>query len=157
MSRPTLNRTHISYKPIDRLRAVDPQEQDGAYKPRGFWYEVDGDWRRWCESEMPQWLKGKKLYRLDLDGENVLRIANVVEFDAFHREYCKREVTKYDMAPDWRALSDEYDGIEIAPYLWERRLTGHTMWYYGWDCASGVLWRPKGARVVLLGEVEVPA
>ena len=46
---------------------------------------------------------------------------------------------------DWPKVAERYDGIIIAPYQWSRRLDG-PMWYYGWDCASGCVWR---ARAVL--------
>jgi len=35
-------------------------------------------------------------------------------------------------------VSKEYDGIEIAPYQWDARLS--LIWYYGWDVASGCIW-----------------
>ena len=145
-------RCHYSAKPIKRLRAMKPWEEGaGAYKPKGFWYEVDGDWLRWCEAENFDDLTKKLCYRLELDGERILNIRGLADFDAFHREYVRVEAYPgaHTKAPDWRAIADQYDGIEIAPYLWERRLGMETMWYYGWDCASGVLWNPRGTRLVL--------
>lgn len=44
--------------------------------------------------------------------------------------------------------------FEIAPYQWERRLAREFMWYYGWDLASGVIWRPKNALVAFIGKYE---
>lgn len=49
---------------------------------------------------------------------------------------------------DWAAIGKLYDGIIIAPYLWERRLNGGAMWYYGWDCASGCIWNPRAISEV---------
>lgn len=151
-----MERTHLSVEPVRSVLPVDPWGKGaGAYKPKGFWYEVDGDWRRWCESEMPSWVEGKMLHRVELNGERMLNIRNVAEFDAFHRTYV-RDFHRYVKAPDWHALAEEYDGLEIAPYLWERRLCMDTSWYYGWDCASGVIWRPRGVTVGLVDQPSTP-
>lgn len=49
-----------------------------------------------------------------------------------------RRPTVYDI--DWPRVAEKWQGIIITPYQWSRRLTNHTMWYYGWDCASGCIW-----------------
>ena len=51
--------------------------------------------------------------------------------------------------PDWKLIAQEFDGIEIAPYQWEIRMDYNFFWYYGWDCASGCLWRPKNLTLEL--------
>jgi hypothetical protein len=138
-------RTHVSKNPIARVRAT--KDVGEGMKPQGFWYEVDGDWRRWCGAEQPDWLEGRLLYAVDLGKTNVLKITTVEELDAFHAEYAGGG-RLYDC--DWRRLAKKYDAIEIAPYRYERRLDPNTMWYYPWDCASGVIWRPKGVKLRLL-------
>lgn len=51
---------------------------------------------------------------------------------------------------DWpRVEADGFHGIEISPYLWKRRLEGG-MWYYGWDCAAGVIWNKAAVHSVEL-------
>lgn len=141
-------RTHVSAKPIARLYAVPAAVEGGAYKPNGFWYEVDGDWQRWCSSEEMDWIKGRLLYEVSLDSMlRLLRITSASELDSFHREY--RRPRYVGIA--WEQVAEQYDGLEIAPYLWDRRLDGPS-WYYGWDCASGVLWQPRDTRLSLLTE-----
>lgn len=149
-----MERTHITAKPIKKLRPVDPVDSHNTYKPSGFWYEVDGGWRDWCASEMPKWLTGKTVYRLDLDGERILTIRNVADFDVFDLRYSVGDDEKRYRRPDWGVVAKDFDGIEIAPYLWERRM--NVMWYYGWDCASGVIWKPRGAHLELIGPVSPP-
>lgn len=51
---------------------------------------------------------------------------------------------------DWKAVAKEYDGIEIDPYQYERRFSEGFLWYYGWDCASGCVWRPRGLTFSLV-------
>lgn len=42
-----------------------------------------------------------------------------------------------------------------CPYQWSLRLDTDGLlastWYYAWDCASGVIWRPRNATVTYLG------
>ena len=40
---------------------------------------------------------------------------------------------------DWIKVSKQYSGIEINPYQHSNRYT--SMWYYGWDVASGCIWK----------------
>ena len=153
-----MRRTHVS--PKDDPITVEPRDQvaKAAMKPKGFWYEVDGDWRRWCEDERMEWGKGF-LHRVDMGDERMLLIETVAELDDFDDEYHEQKYIakpSYGIGPYWTCngirwdrVAAEYDGIEIAPYQWERRLDGH-LWYYGWDCASGVIWRPQGVNVALL-------
>lgn len=149
-----MNRTHVS-KNVGPI-AVEGRDQPPTpgMKPKGFWYEVGADWRRWCRSEMPHWLAGRHLHRVTLGDERILRITSESELDDFDRQY---RVTEHlpgfsesygpmNLGIAWAAVADEHDGIEIAPYLWTRRLDGPT-WYYSWDCASGVIWQPRGVMV----------
>ena len=56
----------------------------------------------------------------------------------------------YAKEPIWPGVAAEgWAGIEIAPYIWARRLDGPARWYYGWDAASGCIWDPTAAAVEL--------
>ena len=98
------------------------------------------------------------MYRIVLDpAAKVLFIRTCDELDQFEAEYGGAKYgAKYGAKikfsrlgePDWGAVAARYDGIEIAPYVWERRL--EVWWYYGWDCASGCLWRPKATKIHLV-------
>ena len=114
-----------------------------SYKPAGLWYEVSGDWQRWCASDWPDWFVGLQAYRIVLSRKvHLLRIATVQALDTFHNRFVIGKEIR------WRLVALCYDGIEIAPYQWSRRL--EYSWYYGWDCASGCLWRPKDTLVIPL-------
>lgn len=150
-------RTHCAAQPgAIVLHEVDPAERGkGSGKPSGFWYEVNGDWRRWCQSEGFGVASLKHLHAVDLGDCNVLKITKVAAFDQFASMFGVAD--RFDRlgehnAIDWGRVAQTWDGIEIAPYLWSRRLDGG-LWYYGWDCASGVIWRPRGARVTYLGPI----
>lgn len=159
--------THVSPNPDPITVEPRDQSQEPGMKPKGFWYEVDGDWRRWDTDDHTGFTDNGFLHAVELGNEKLLRITSVSELDDFDATY---HVTRrvdgrsfglgfYDSCDGirWAEVAATYDGIEIAPYQWGRRLDGH-LWYYGWDCASGVIWRPKGIIVTPIGPVaEVAA
>lgn len=97
------------------------------------------------------WLTKRFLYRLTISPDvRLLTIGDTASLDRFHSEY--KIAVKYwtfqTELIDWRKVAERYDGIEIAPYIWERRL--ESRWYHSWDCASGCLWETRGTTVELL-------
>lgn len=138
---------HFSDSKIDEpLRDVDAQES--GRKPKGFWISVEGGddgWKSWCEAEGFALDKFEVSYEIKLvEMPNIKIISNALDLDCFHEKY------KEPISPEavyvrdhinWNRVADEYKGIIIAPYIWERRLEGDaSSWYYGWDCASGCIW-----------------
>jgi hypothetical protein len=132
------------------------------------WYSCGGDWLRWCLAEEFGWKTN--VHEIQLDMQHVYTIRNEEEFDQFVDKYgmsylgrnnklfprenpeSKKLYEELDRSQprwgekiyppyiDWEKVqADGYFGMEISPYLWSRRLDGG-MWYYGWDCASGVIW-----------------
>src|ERR1051326_171514 len=79
-------RHHISANPVV---VVEARQQTGRFmdgmKPNGLWYEVDGGWRSWCESEMPHWIDGRRLFRVELRDERIFKITNSRELHDFHK------------------------------------------------------------------------
>ncbi len=150
-------RSHVSkYKAVS-VYGVNQRDRSGD-KPYGFWYEVDGSWQDWCASNQADWLEGRWLHKVTLGNERILMITNLADFDAFSQKCGSNEglpgsfLWPKDYYIDWQQVAEEYDGIEIAPYFWERRMT--CSWYYTWDVASGCIWRPQGVAVSLIGEVQ---
>jgi hypothetical protein len=148
-------RTHISKRQkIGRI--LPPKEsQKIDHKPMGFWWGVDGDWERWCRAE--EWgLHGEMFeHELILGDEKLLLLKTVADIDCFHVNYGARILPGLHLGYiNWAKVAQNFDGIEIAPYQWDRRSTGiaHS-WYYSWDCACGCLWRPRGAKLRLLKTV----
>ena len=131
---------------LDRTRAYTQSFPQGYGKPNGFWVSVAGeeDWPTWCRDEDFEISRLAVEYAVTLaDGANVLRIENHYDIDEFYEQYAvetERE-RRYGIGPgkswpiDWRAVTEHYDGIIIAPYQLARRYS--MGWYYGWDCASG--------------------
>jgi hypothetical protein len=148
-------RTHISRtgEPIALREKTQPADERSlpAGKPIGLWYEVNGDWRRWCRENEWNLDALQYIHTVDLADANVLVIDTLAKLDAFHAEFCVGE--RFVEKIKWDVVARKYDGVEIAPYQWARRLDWS--WYYGWDCASGVLWRPRNAAVSLVRKLPI--
>lgn len=134
----------IHYTPrsfmLNRAR-VYKQEVD--FKPRGLWLSVGRAWEDWCRGE--DWGVSTLTHRTGVTfaaGANVLTLSTVEGIDKFTAEHCVPII--HDGRPvdvdfvDWPTLATLYDGIIIAPYQHQRRLS--LPWYYPWDCASGCVW-----------------
>lgn len=129
-------------------------------KPKGLWIsdEAEEGWHEWCSAEMPDWAKRWTHYvEYELAPEaNILRLRTAQEIDAFTEKYSTNETLGAEVVflaryfrniIDWKKVAAEYDGIIITPYQWARRMNSETQWYYGWDCASGCVWRPANALI----------
>lgn len=142
---------HYSLSPLGELRDRN-LELSISDKPYGLWVSVEGedDWPSWCRSENFRIEALATVSEIVLsEDDNLLRLASAQEIDWFTKEY--RHPPPFSLPfpstryIDWPAVARRYDGIIIAPYIWERGLHGGADWYYGWDCASGCIWRPSKA------------
>lgn len=146
---------HYSYEPIEAVSDRAQEEPQTYRKPRGLWLSVEGGgdgWREWCEAESfaGGWTH---VYDVELaEDANVLHLSGPGDLDRFHHEWSVPDevLARWGRRSiDWRAVAEKYDGIIIAPYVWERRLDGEVSeWYYGWDCASGCIWRARAVASI---------
>lgn len=145
--------SHFTNKPLTCVTdSVQPTlEYISPYqKPYGFWVSVDGedDWLSWCTSET-DWIDTSTLrYRIALtDDASILKMPDDLSLEDFQDSFGVG--TKFrDKAIDWHRVAELYDGIIIAPYQWQHRLS--MSWYHPWDCASGVIWLSKAIKDVRL-------
>jgi hypothetical protein len=174
---------HYSRKPVEKLVDFETIQQpfelkdsphyvetDGVIvgiapgKPAGFWVSAKGDddWASWCRSSEYCDTQSQYAYTIALTGQGVLFVEGEKQLDAFHEKYSfvDRMFSSYNRKSiNWKKVCKDYDGIVIAPYVWSRRLTSMgtvSDWYYGWDCASGVIWRPSKA-ISKLTLIQKPA
>ena len=120
-------------------------------KPRGLWYELDGSWEEWCKDEMPEWWAAYNFsYLIEPISCKILRITSsreLVDFTTIYKDV-KHPYGYGTFFIKWNEVANEYDGIEISPYLWGHRLNFETRWHSGWDCASGCIWRPSAVKII---------
>lgn len=131
-----ITRVTTSNGPITK---VPNTTQSYGFKPYGLWHGCGNEWLEWVGSEMPQWI-GKYIYAIELNEDNILKITNDDEFDAFERTYGSSKEYIYGGVSkiDWKKVAQNYGGIEICPYRHSKRMSSD--WYYGWDVASGCTW-----------------
>jgi hypothetical protein len=140
---------HFSDRPV--TAAYDRSQEPDSRKPAGLWVSVEGDgdgWSDWCREESFSLDRLACEHEITLtDDAHILRLDGAEAIDDFTAYYGYSELnvpgsvlSRYVDRIDWVLVAARYQGIIIAPYIWSRRLTDHTFWYYGWDCASGCIW-----------------
>lgn len=138
---------HYSRKPLAGIRSSrHSNDGSGVYKTPGLWVSVEGeyDWLWWCKSE--RWGLDRFIHATEVvpsADAKIKHLSNAAEIDDFTERFHLSGSPIWHRGLDWGAIRDEWQGLVIAPYCWERRLADHTGWYYGWDCASGVIWDAK--------------
>ena len=138
---------HWTSEVPERIESVTQGENDFRPKPRGFWVSDDSpdNWETWCYHE--EFARETFVHKMviDLDTKFILQITSGHELDIFTDMY---EVKLLDciVGINWAEVAKAYSGILIMPYLWERRLSDKTPWYYGWDCSSGCIWDSDAIR-----------
>lgn len=92
--------------------------------------------------DQPPWKKEIRAIK-DAEFEQRMKDAGIEytsagpQLDPFDHFFGGRGLRFHDYM-NYGKVAEKYGGIEITPYLWEKRL--NSMWYYGWDCASGCVW-----------------
>ena len=140
------NQTRLHITHTAELEPKQVTQDNERPKPRGLWYGVGFEWLDFTTSDFTSFYKEDEnisVFEFEVNGINLLRIKSYDELVAFDEEYSLGN-TRY-RNPDWVRLAKKYDGIEIAPYIYEGR---HSMfWYYGWDVASGCIWNPRSLKI----------
>lgn len=139
---------HYSAAPLGELHSTNPLKEDFPMKPFGLWFSVEIEglsdgWKEWCEIE--SFALDALAHQTEIifkEDARILRISNIDELDEFTKQYNNPNglLPNRALGIKWDVVAESYQGIIIAPYIWERRLHIDTTWYYGWDCASGCVW-----------------
>jgi hypothetical protein len=149
---------HYSEKPVIKISDCDNKGTSRPQiKPNGLWVSddsCDDNWKSWCESEGFN-LEGLTcVHDVTLkESANILFLRSSSEIHNFTKEYrVKGDIPLYI---DWAAISEKYDGIIITPYSWDERSCLSCLWYYGWDCASGCIWKAEAIESIELRESKL--
>lgn len=130
-----------------------------TYKPAGLWVSVDGedDWPYFCRAEEFGLDRLANHFRVELESDaNILMIETEGQLHNFTAEWRVDIPHAYPCVDtiNWCSVAEQYQGIIIAPYQWGCRTNPKSVWYYGWDCASGCIWDAEAiASVDLLAGV----
>ena len=128
----------------EKISFRDSPPQVEGRKPKGLWYSCGSEWIDWLETEMPQWT-GKHFFSLEIHEDKMLMINTDEKFELFQKEYgVAGEFDRRSIEGiDWSRVGAEYSGIEICP-----RMGDTSGWYYGWDVASGCVWKRDAVKDV---------
>lgn len=155
---------HYSKDKIDKLKEMEYSQKSRGFfqgKPDGLWVSVGKAWKEWCEAEEFSLEKLEYKYEVILnENANIIYLNNENELFDFTLKYrlkTKVWLAEYDADElDWARVRKEYQGILIPKYLWECRLARESLWYYGWDCASGCIWDLKCVKEFNMIEKRPP-
>jgi hypothetical protein len=137
-------RSTNSDEPSLDLNRVYQQEPD--MKPKGLWYEIDDDWKKWCSYGMPEWLK-KYDIRIELDMSNILILKSKLAAKLFVEKYGIDD-GGYMYYINWPRVAEDYDGIELP----DGRMFSYTpefrsvAMFTSWDVDSGCVWNLKAIK-----------
>ncbi len=146
---------HYSPIPLEELEDRTADQCRGT-KPSGFWVSIEGemDWYAYCDQEKFRDLSEFFLYEvLPEQGARVLHIKDAAAIDQLTKLFGRitrlpeDPRTEYVIEMNWPEIAKRYQGIIIAPYIWERRTSPKTRWYFNWGCASGCIWDTRSISV----------
>ncbi len=112
--------THMSKKKID-INMLEPRYGNQFrtnplfYNPRGLWYSYGDSWIRHMinKEEYSKYY----FYEFDITGLKICKISTLAELDAFNLKYLNKEAIDLAHVVDWMKVKEEYDGLQICPYL----------------------------------------
>ncbi len=146
------------YRDIAQMGPREDGYRSEFNKPLGCWITDDSeeDWRSWCVGEKFRLDELTHKHQVILDESAVLILRDASQLDDFTLDFGAQVVFGSERfsrtAIAWERVAERYAGIIITPYQWSQRMS--LMWYYGWDCASGCIWKASVIREIRLLEVD---
>lgn len=118
------------------------------YKPNGLWLsdESEEGWKEWCTSNdfYLQRLTHKTDFKVNMD--NICHLKDYEDICSFEKKYLLQHDLRHLRNIDWLRVKKEFSGIVITPHIWQSRF--ESVWYHGWDCASGCIWDLKVLELI---------
>lgn len=143
-----MKRTHNTELPIKRWNRNPVFQTNVSDRPRGFWYSINEDWKRFClESNNMQWI-GSYNYQIDISRANILQLLSINGVKRFAEKY--GEKSSYVFWIDWSKVARDFDGIELQNFHNSISDDIATSWAYYWDCSSGCIWNLRNVRIKLI-------
>jgi len=149
-------RNHVSKNKFTKL-IQKKYKQQITFKPSGFWISYKNDWLiTGIDMGISQDRYNNESYMYEIKFKNgiftkslseikkgkILKISTKNDLINFHNKY-KHTVTvgvskRRYICINWKNVSKDFSGIEIAPYQHSLRMTYD--WYYSFDVASTCIW-----------------
>lgn len=138
---------HFSQEPFQLVTDFEYLQRTINIKPNGLWVSVENQkdsWSKWCRREQfrIESLKHKTRIKLKHDSK-IIRLKSKEDILGFTKAAGTPLLPDQNFTtlyPAWERIARIADGIIISPYIWASRRDMETIWYYGWDCASGCIW-----------------
>lgn len=129
-------RIHWSKEPIRILKST-VQENRPMNKPWGLWYGFGREWIDFVYGNEISSKHGNYIYYVKIkDFSKTLQIKNREEITQFSDKFGSGRGLI-----NWRNVSQQYNGIEINPWLGNLyRDDVKFSWYGDWSIASGCIW-----------------
>jgi len=116
--------------------------QSDWIKPSGLWYSLNGEWKTWCQVNMPEYEQFNNI-SISINLEEILIIKDYHELQHFNFWYSNNNsIMRYI---DWVKVSKDYAGIEFQNI---RKLVAQSKeldkasfwWLWTWDVSGGCIW-----------------
>lgn len=145
------SRIIMSHEEEINYRPTPIGKQSVAYKPKGLWYGIGTEWIDFARdadslSADNEFLVGARkwetehVFLLDINESRMKIIRTADELKEFDKQYGEYKSDFYERLINWVKVANDYDGIEIAPYISSMRMDREVTFYYPWDIASGCIW-----------------
>lgn len=139
-------RVHHSHAALTKV-SFPEQQKTRSPKPEGLWYEMTGGaWGAFLE---PAGRGGRRdagdfSYQVVLRrGAHIAKLSTAAKVRGFTAEYgVSVDIGDGElvMMVNWAAVSEDFDGVEFCPYLYEIRMEDGLDWYSTVDVDSGCVW-----------------
>ena len=144
---------------MDKLLDFDYTKQKVGLKPGGVWYSIGDEWADLISGEYPDWApRYSFVHRITVDDSKFLKMSTLDELVKFTEKYQDPDPYRNALDTkfvDWAHVAEDYAGIEVNPYIPAARYDRRTLWYGGWDVASGCVWDINLIKSVeFLGEMS---
>lgn len=132
---------HYPFHPDFHYDSTQTYHQIVGPKPDGLWLSYEDHWIKWCQENNFYTLqyRSEESYKIVFKHDAMIAGINSPEdIFAITEKYMGNSFSSYWI--DWVTFSKNFQGIIISPLQWSCRLHNDSLWYYGWDVASGCIW-----------------
>ena len=145
-----MNRIHYCNNKTLKVKDIAQHFQITS-KPLGLWYEIDGAWLKWVESEMPEWKHQRYTgaFKIEVDLSKMLVLRTKSSVYRFTKKYSETWPGTHFKSINWSKVAEKYSGVEFNPYFRELRFEMDLVWYYGIDVPSGCIWKKDAVKKVI--------